>query len=384
MQLQPQCTQHRAAPAHQDQDGKGVTVADAKAPVQLAAAAAADAAEGAQASPRAASSSPRSKADTGGQRRKPWGSSMTLRGPTRGRTHSFGGSSDSSRHRAVGGHSSPQRDQPAKRGFSQSSLQLRSGSSTGDLSDSFAGQQTRGGSQSEGGTPRHGAQGRLPSFMDSTRSSQAHVQGQQLHAAADNVEKDVHREPFRPTGIHLMISGSDAAEGVSQQAQHAQHDHPDLTPGCLASDGSDNLTDSTLSSRAHHHGELRRRFSQRDHKKDGELASKHDGVSMHHSEWSHDGQRYKVSAAGRGGELLPDHAQTSHANDGAQSLPQSAGVELQNRPQAINLTGSVSEKGQGLDGAKRPSFMLPTASSLAHTAAGSRPSVGKSISVTRI
>lgn len=379
MQLQPQRTQHKTARAYQDQDEKDVTVADAKAP-QLAAAA--DAAEGVLASPRAASSSPRSNADTGCQRRKPWGSSMTLRGPSRGGSQSFGGSSNSSRNRAVG---SRQRDQPAKRGLSQSSLQLRSGVSTGHFLDSFAGQQTTGRSRSEGGTPR--ADGRLPSFMDSTRSSQAHVHRQQFHAAADIVEKDVHREPFRPTGVHVMInSSSDAAEGMPQQAQHAQHGHPELTPGCLIPAGADSCTDSTQSSSSQHHGELRRRFSQHAHKKDGELASEHDGVSMHRSEWSRADQVCKVSAAARGGEMLSDHAQPSDPDNVARLLPRSAGsgVELQNQPQALNMVGTVSEKGQGVDGAKRPSFMLPTASSLAHTAAGTHSSLGKSVSVIQI
>ena len=382
MQLEAQCT---AAWAHQEQDGEVVAVADAKAPEQPAAAAA-NAAERAPASPRAASSSPRSKADTG-RRRKPWGSSMTLREGVRGGSQVFEGSSSSSRGRAVGGQSPRQHEQPAKRGLSQSSLQLRSGISSGSLSDVFAGQQTTGSSRSEGGSPRRGASGRLPSFMDSTRCSQAHMHGQPLDAVADSVEMGVHKEPLRPSGIHVTISGSgDAAEGMSKQAQHAQQGHAELYPRCgaLESAGSGSFMDSTQSSRAHHHGEHRRQPSQHDYKKDGELVCELAGVSRHHSQCSHDNEIRKKSAAGRGGEMLSDHAQTSGPNDVAQWLPQSAACELQSEPQAINRAGSMSEKGQGLVYAKRPSFMLPTASSLAHTTAVPRASLGKSVSATQM
>lgn len=378
VQSSSQSTKRIAALAHQhEKDGAEVDVQSpdqpAVAAVQPAVAVAATA-EGGQASPRF-------KADTG-RKRKPWGSSMTLRGGSRGGSQSVEGSS-SSRGRSVGSLSPQQRGQPAKRGLSQPSLRLGLGSvfSAGGVLDSSSGQQASS-SRSEGGSPRHGAEGRLPSFMDSTRSSQAHMQGQLCPTVADSVETDVRRQPFRPSGVHVVLgSNSHAAEGLSGQTQHAQHGVAELSPHCAASAVSSTFPNSTQSSRARHHGELRRWPLQHDCEKDGELTSQLDGVSMHDGQWRHDDQVCRVPTAGPGGEMPSKHAQSSDPDDAAQMLPQSAGCELRKHPE---VTASVSEKEPGFDDAKPPSFMLPTASSLAHTAAGHRASLGKSASMTQI
>ena len=374
MQSQPQSILSTADWIHGRQQNAGADV-DADIDVQASGqpqaatkvAAATDSAEATQASPRAAPcspSNPRSKADMS-QKRKPWGSSsMTLRLTSRGSSQSPGGSG--SRDRAVGSY-------PPQRGLSQSSLGLRSGlSAVGSFLGSFHGGK-RGSSSSEGCSPRRHV-GRLPSFMESTRSSQAHMHGQPSHAAtvAGSEQQGVHNEAFRPSGVHIEVcSESDAehaAEGKSNDAQHAQHGHAELSPRSITSVLPSSFMDSTQSSRAHHHSEdLERQHAQHASRQNEELASKLDIVRMHHES--------NASTAGQRDEMIPCSVQGSIHSDTTQMLPQATGHELQS---AVNIPGM----GQGLGDAKH--FMQPTASSLAHKLGSSRTSIGKSVSTTNI
>ena len=372
MQLQPQSTQDTADWINGRQDIAGGDV-DAQASGQseaaVAVAASGDLAEAAQASPRAIPSGPgmpRSKANPG-QRRKPWGSSMTLRLGSRGSSQSLGGSGN--RDKAVGSRS-PQR------GLSQSSLRLQSGlSAVGSFLGSFHGGNSDG-SRSEGCSPRQHAR-HLPSFMGSTRSSQAHMHAQPSQVVAQLTEQAVHKEPFRPSGVHAAI-GSDsdaehAAEGKSNQAQHAQHGRAELSPRSVASIVPSGFMDSTWNSRAQHHSEkLDQQHGQHDPRKDEELTSNLDASRMHDSR----DDMSNSSKAGRRDETIHDDVQGSVHYGVAQLLPHCTGHELQ------TSVDSVLEMGQGLGNAKH--FMQPTASSLAHTTDSFRTSIGKSVSLTNL
>ena len=363
------CRHHNAGA-----DVDGDVDAQASCPPQAATvvAAATDAAEATQASPRATPSStgnPRSKADTR-QRRKPWGSSMSLRLGSRGSIQSPEGSG--SRDRAVGSC-------PPQRGLSQSSFRLRSGlSAVGSFLGSFHGGKG-GSSSSEGCSPRHHA-GRLPSFMDSTRSSQAHIHGQLPQAAtvAESEQQGVHKEACRPSGVHIEISSDSdakhsAEEGKSNQAQHAQNGHAELSPRSFASVATSSFMDSTQSSRAHRHSEeFERQHAQHGSRKNEESASELDMVRMHHSR----DDVCNASTAGRRNEMIPDSVQNSTHYDVEQSLPQAIGHES---PTSVV---SVLGMGQGLADAKH--FMQPTASSRAHTLGSPCTSIGKSVSMTNI
>ena len=375
MQLQVQPLQQTAAWIHSGPNHAGAADddagADAQASGQPDAAAAevgatADSAEAAQASPRAAPSSPgspRPKAHMG-QRRKPWGSSMGFRQGSRDSSQSLEGSS--SRDRAVGS-GLPQR------GLSHSSLRLRSGlSAVGSFLGSFHGGKTDS-SRSEGHSPKHGV-GRLPSFMDSTRSSQAHMHGQPSQAAADSEMQGVHKQPFRPSGAHLVVSSDSdaehAAEGILKQAQHAQH-HAELSPRSVTSAALGRFMDSTRSSQTHHAEDVQQQHAQRDPRKDEEVPAL-DSFKMHHRQ----NDMSSSSTAGRRDEMLFHGVQDANQYDSAQLQPQSTAYESQ-----PSLAGA-SGKGQGLGDAKR--FMQPTASSLAHNTGSPRTSVGKSVSMTNI
>ena len=309
-------------------------------------AAATDCAEAMQASPRAArssSGSPMSRADMS-HRRKPWGSSMHIRLGSRGSNQSPEASG--SRDRPVG-------NLPLQRGLSQSSLRLRSGlSAVSSFFTSFNGGKNDS-SRSEGYSPRHHAK-RLPSFMDSTRSSQAHVHKQSSPGVAEFGEQGVQKQPFRPSGVHIVSSsdsdGEHAAEGKAQQAQHG---HAELSTCSIASVVSSSFLNSSQSSRAHHHAEkLERQHAQHGLRKDEELVGELDAFRMHHS---HDDMS-DSSTAGRRDETIPDTDQGSIHYDVAQSQP---GRESQTS--VVSVLGTR----QGLGEAKH--FMQPTASSLAHT-----------------
>ena len=342
MQLQPQSSQDKADWMHGRQDMAGADV-DAQAAI-----AAADSAEAAQASPRAVLSgpgSPRSKVDTG-QRRKPWGSSMTLRLGSRGSNQSSGGSS---RDRAVGSG-------PPQRGLSQSSLRLRSGlSAVGSFLGGFHGGKGDS-SRSEGCSPRQHVR-HLPSFMESTRSSQAHMHVQPSQATP---EQGVHKEPFRTSSVYIAISSDPdaehAAEVKSNQAQHAHHGNAELSPRSNASVASNSFMDST---------------AQHSPWKGEESTSDLDASRMHHS---HDDVS-NSSTAGRRDESVPDIVQGSIHYGVAQSLPPT-GHELQTS--VVSVVGT----GQGSGDAKH--FMQPTASSLAHVNDSSHTRIGKSVSLTNI
>ena len=255
------------------------------------------------------------------------------------------------------------------RGLSQSSLRLRSGlSAVGSFLGSFNGGKTDS-SRSEGHSPKNGV-GRLPSFMDSTRSSQAHMQGQPSQAAADSEAQGVQKQPFRPSGAHLVVSSDSdaerAAEGSLKQAQHAQH-HTELSPRSVTSAASGSFMDSTRGSRAHHAEGVQQQHAQHDPRKDEEVPALLDSIKMHHRQ----DDMSSSSTAGR-----RDGVQDTNQSDSAQLQPQSAAYESH-----ASLAGA-SGKGQGLGDAKR--FMQPTASSLAHNTGSPRTSVGKSVSMTNI
>lgn len=332
----------------------------------IALAAATDSAEAMQASPRAARSSPGShvtKADMS-HRRKPWGSSMNIRLGSRGSNQSPEASNSSDK---------PVGSLPPKRGLSQSSPRLRSGlSAVSSFLTSFNGGKNDS-SRSEGCSPRHRVE-RLPSFMDSTRSSQAHVHGQPSQAVAEFGEQSVQKQPFRPSGVQIVTSSaSDAEHAAAGKPHQAQHAHAELSPHSIASVVSSSFMNSTQSSRAHHHAEeLERQHAQHDLRKEEELMGEPDAFGMHHSR----DDMPNSSTAGQRDETIPDTDQGSIHYDVAQSLPQSTGHGLQTS--VVSVLGTR----QGLGEAKH--FMQPTVSSLAHTNGSSPTSIGKSVSMTKI
>lgn len=297
-----------------------------------------------------------------GQRRKPWGSGMGFRLGSRDSSQSLEGSG--SRDRAVGSGA----PQP---GLSQSSLRLRSGlSAVGSFLGSFHGGKTDS-SRSEGDSPKQHV-GRLPSFMDATRSSQAHVHGQPSQAAADSEAQGVHKQPFRPSGAHLVVSSDgDAEHAAEENSKQAQHAHAELSPRSVTS-ASGGFMDSTQSSRAHHSAEVKQQHAQHDPRKDEEVPALLDPYKMHRKQ----GDMYSSSTAGQRDEVLFHGVQDANQYDSAQLQPQSTAYESQ--PWLADASG----KGQGFGDGKR--FMQPTASSLAHNTGSPRTSVGKSVSMTNI
>ena len=367
MQEWPQATQHSPTWPHDRQSRADA----AQVPGQPEAAA--STVGSAHTRPGAAPNSPRSKQN----RQKPWGSSMAFRS-----------SSTISNGRGESGPALKQGMQPARRGLSQESLRQQSGFSMSSLLDSFLGGRADS-SRSEGNSPRQDIR-RSPSFMGSTKSSQAHVHVQlpQAAAAAAEADQDTHRHAFRPSGGHVVIHQGDdaqhAAESKAQHAQQAQHGHGELSPRSVTSAHASSFMDSTESSRAHHHAnDGKQSQMQHDQGQHAHQAADHDLLGMQQSLHGPDAES---TAVGRGAAMQPADPHTPQHKDDPWSVHQADVHESDRSLQSSNLKrgASLSSKGHGGGDARRPSFMRPTAISLAHTASGPQTSLDKSLSMSNI
>ena len=272
-------------------------------------------------------------------------------------------------------------------GLRQDSLRQRSGLSIGSFLDSFLGGRPDS-SNFEEHTPRQDVR-RSPSFMDSTKSSQAHMHGQTPQAAAG--DESPPRPAFRPSGVHLVISeGVSAEQAPESKAQHAQHghaEHADLSPRSETSARSSSFMDSTQSSRAHHAEEMAGLQSQHDHGKHV-LQQVHDHQA---STFQGSNKQCGEAASSTVEQQMQSemHSQPNHLReheDASQSPHQQARHEMADERQSAVVSAgvkrgfSLSSKGRELGVVRRPSFMQPTASSLAHTATIPPASLIKSIS----
>ena len=354
----PQATQHPPTWPHSRQS----SAVAAEATGQAEAAATTD--EAAQTRPGTVGGSPlspRSKHN----RQKPWGSRMAVRS-----------SSASSNGRGESRRSLEQGKQPARRGPSQEIPRRRSGFSMSSLLHSFLGGRA-GSSHAEGNSPRQDIRC-SPSFMDSTKSRQAHVHVQlpQAAALAAETDQDTHRHAFRPSSSRVVIPQfDDAQQAADSKAQHAQHEHSERSPRSVTSARASSFMDSTESSRAHHAEEAQHAHKAAGHNSSGMQQDMH-------------GQDAESATAGQGAEMQPADVHFLQPQNISQSLHQ-AGVQEPERshqcsPSSLDRAASLSSKAPEFGYTRRPSFMRPTASSLAHTASGRQTSLNKSLSMSNI
>ena len=247
-------------------------------------------------SPRAASSTPSSRGfQHSANTQKPWGSSTTFGG---------GSSAAGSRGNGVQGGSSNGRGRAAsrqpmdrstpRRGISQSSVRLHMGHSGSSFTDGSFGSKQES-SRSEGASPRQPSPRqpsprqpsprqpgtkqpapRSPSFMDSTKSSQAHQHGPLSQEMTSHAEQEeVRQPPFRPSGVHLALGEASGAEpAVEDTTEHAQHGDLMHSHASAHFTHSSSFMDSTQSSRAHHADEARSQHED----------SRHSQAAPHHME----------------------------------------------------------------------------------------------------
>lgn len=330
-----------------------------------------------------------------GRQKKPWGSSAALKGGSSTSRGGSGGSNSNSRGKVAGRQAVKLQHQSSpRRGISQDNLRQGTGYSDSSLKNDS--------SRSEGGSPLHSSRRpapRSPSFMDSTKSSQAHVHGSLSQGfGADSQQQQIHRPAFRPSGVHLVIDeahgAEDAAEDKSQHAQHAQHGdgiHSPMSARSVHGHAS-SFMESTASSRAHHEQDLSPQHAQRGHDKLLNAAA-HDELpaSQRAAEMTQDGEEepqaevHGTQPAHVNGNVSHEHAhserESSSRNFVNQTclLHQTADEEVTFRP--LDRTASLTEpKQRGFDESRRPSFMRPTASSIAHTVPTLPKGLDKSLS----
>ena len=333
------------------------------------------------ASPRPASSiaSSRGGKDSTAHIKKPWGSSGVFKGASSGGSGGWNGDSGGRGGAADQLVLEQQRESSPRRGISQSSLRQRTGFSGSNFLDGFLGGKDES-SQSEGASPRQPAP-RSPSFMDSTKSSQAH-----RHAASsqggncDSDQHDMQRPAFRPSGVHVVVGDVIDAEGAAEdRPQHAQHaQHGEVVPKSAQFVHSSSFMDSTESSRAHHAEQARSQHAQHEEGKHSHSTADHTPASdpsqqgaPQMSAREHDAQVANPDDTVSSHDVQPEH--DPDADDlvaRTHLLHQSSGDEVAVRP--LDQTASLSEPMQrGFDDSKRPSFMRPTASSIAHVTSSS-------------
>ena len=329
-----------------------------------------------------------------GRQKKPWGSSAALKGGSSIGSGGSGGSNSNSRGRIAGQQALDLQHQSSpRRGVSQDDLRQRIGYSDSSLKDDS--------SRSEGASPLSSPRRPAPpspSFMDSTKSSQAHVHGalSQGHDA-DSQQQQVHRPAFRPSGVHLVVDEAhDAKNAAEDKSQHAQHGDGIHSPRSARSvhGHASSFMESTASSRAHHEQDFSPQHAQRGHDKPLNAAA-HDELpaSQRAAEMTQDGEE-EPQAEVHGTQPAPVNGNVSHEHAhserelGAGSrdfvnqtslLHQTADEEVTFRP--LDRTASLTEpKQRGFDESRRPSFMRPTASSIAHTVPTSPKDLNKPLS----
>ena len=376
-------------------------------------------------SPRAASSTPSSRGfQHSANTKKPWGSSTTFGG---------GSSAAGSGGNAVQGGSSNGRGRAAsrqpvdrstpKRGISQSSVRLHMGHSGSSFTDGSFGSKQES-SRSEGASPRQPSPRqpsprqpstkqpapRSPSFMDSTKSSQAHQHGPLSQEMTSHAEQEeVRQPPFRPSGVHLALGeASEAEPAVGDTSEHAQHGDLTQSHGSAHFTHSSSFMDSTQSSRAHHADEANSQHAQHEDSRHSQAAphlmerawsqheqpgpgsdtpaalhmpdskimqARHDNIQS--TAGTYDGQINSFSD-----RASPGSEDESHVNH---SVAQIQSPDDETRVRSLDRSASPSEPThRGFNSAKRPSFMRATASSSAHTIPSSSQLLNKSLSSSAI
>ncbi len=341
-----------------------------------------------------------------GRQKKPWGSSAALKGGSSTGSGGSGGSNSNSRGKVAGQQALDMQHQSSpRRGVSTDNLRQRTGYSDSSLANDS--------SRSEGASPMHSPRRPAPPsprFMDSTRSSQAHVHGPLSQGfGADSQQQQVHRPAFRPSGVHLIVDEAHGAENAAEdKSQHAQHGAGIHSPRSARSvhGHASSFMESTASSRAHHEQDFSPQHAQRGHDKPLNAAAHELPASQRAAEMRQDGGEDQRAAEMRqDGEKEPQvqvhgtqpaHVDGSVSHEHAHSeresgsrdfvnqtclLRQTADEEVTFKP--LDRTASLTEsKQRGFDESRRPSFMRPTTSSIAHTVPTSPKDLNKSLSTS--
>ena len=326
-----------------------------------------------------------------GHQKKPWGSSAALKD---GSSVGSGGSGGSYSRGKVAGQQAVelQHQSSPRRGISQDNMRQRTGYSDSSLkSDS---------SRSEGASPLSSPRRpapRSPSFMDSTKSSQAHVHGPLSQGfGAGSQQQHISRPAFRPSGVHLVVdeahSAEDAAEDRSQHAQHGDDIHSPRSAQSVHGHAS-SFVESTASSRGHHEQDFSSQHAQHGHDKPLNAAAHELPASQRAAEMTQDGieesqaEVHSTQPPPVDGNVSREHAHSEQAAGShdlvnqKRLLHQTADEEVTFRP--LDRTASLTEpKQRGFDESRRPSFMRPTASSIAHTVPTSPKGLNKSLSTS--
>ncbi len=352
-------------------------------------------------SPRPPSSTSGSQGvrNSSGRQKKPWGSSAALKGGSSIGSGTGGSGGSNSRGRVVGRQALELQHQSSpRRGLSQDNLRQRTGYSDSSLPGMCSGRKNDA-SCSEGASPLHSPRHpapRSPSFMDSTKSSQAHVHGPLQGFGADSQQQQIHRPAFRPSGVHLVVDEAHGAENAAEdRSQHAQHGDGIRAPRSAQSvhKHASSFMESTESSRAHREQELSSQHAQHGHDKPLNAAAHELPASHSAAEMTQDGveepqaEVHGTQPASVDGNVSHEHAHSEHESGSrdfvTQTYPlhQTADEEVSFRPldRTESLTGP---KQRGFDESRRPSFMRPTASSIAHTIPTSPKGLNKSLSTS--
>lgn len=327
------------------------------------------------------------KGDSIVNKKKPWGSSARFRsfGRTSGSSSGSGGGGGSGGSGGRGKAAGTPRGELYMSGPQASLGGQRQHVEASDSSCTSSYLGSKGGiSRSEGASPAHSPRRPAPcspSFMDSTKSSQAHVHSPMLQGlTADAARQDVHRPAFRPSGAHLINVEADSAEHasveVSQHVQHAQHDDGVPSHGAEHASG---FMGSTESSRAHHEEEARSQHAQREHGRIPNAAASSMPALSQVTEGSQANTQepsavHATQTTNSDAHVRPDYAQVEYEPESGNAadnllLRQSADDEVPYRAPERRF-----------DDIKRPSFMQPTASSIAHTGPVSPRGLNKSLS----
>ncbi|KAA6418583.1 MAG: hypothetical protein FRX49_11408 [Trebouxia sp. A1-2] len=212
---------------------------------------------------------------------------------------------------------------------------------------------------------------------------------------AGSQQQQIHWPALRPSGVHLVVDAAhgaeNAAEDKSQHAQHADGIHSPRSAHAVHGHAS-SFRESTASSRAHHVQDLSSQHAQRGHDKPLYSAAHELPASHHAAEITQDDVE-KPQAEVHGTQPAPDgNVSHEHAHSERESgsrdfvnqtclLHQTADEEITLRP--LDKTASHTEpKQRGLVESRRPSFMRPTASSIAHNVSTLPKGLNKSLSTS--
>jgi len=212
----------------------------------------------------------------------------------------------------------------------------------------------------------------------------------------DSQQQQIHRPAFRPSGVHLVVDEAHGAENAAEdRSQHAQHGDGTHSPRSARSvhGHASSFMESTASSRAHHEQDFSSQHAQRGHDKPLNATAHELPASQRAAEMTQDGVE-KPQAEVHGTQPAPVDGNVSHEHAHSEReagsrdlvnqtflLHQTADEEVKFRP--LDRTASLTDpKQRGFDESRRPGFMRPTASSIAHTVPTSPKGLNKSLSTS--